>query len=199
MIENKLDLKDYLEQDRIALHLTKKHPNFFGDDIWKFQIALRKMEYAKNTKKIFRYIVYRHKYHKLSYKLNFSIPLNVFDKGLSIAHMGTIVVNSHAKIGKNCRIQEMVNIGSTNGSNDSAKIGNNVFIGTGAKIIGGVTIADNVVIGANAVVVKDILEPGTTWGGVPARKISEHDSKPFIDKRLFDMQNSEENDNENKS
>jgi serine O-acetyltransferase len=75
-----------------------------------------------------------------------------------------------------------VNIGSTNGSK-APKLGNNVFIGTGAKIIGDITIADNVAIGANAVVVKSITEPGTTWGGIPAKKISDHDSRsnmPYI-------------------
>lgn len=44
------------------------------------------------------------------------------------------------------------------------------YVGTGAKILGGVKIANNVAIGANAVVVKDILEPKTTHAGVPAKK-----------------------------
>ena len=50
----------------------------------------------------------------------------------------------------------------------SPVIGNDVFIGTGAKIIGGVTIGDNVKIGANAVVVKDIPS-GCTALGIPAK------------------------------
>ncbi len=165
MIKTKKELKEYLEADRIALHSTKKHPSFFGDHIWKYQIALRKTEYARNVRKVIPYLFNRHRYRKLGLKLGFSIPLNVFDQGLSIAHIGTIVVNQQAHIGKNCRIQEMVNIGSTNGSSKAATIGDNVFIGTGAKIIGDVKIADNCVIGANAVVVKNIEEPGTTWGG----------------------------------
>ena len=48
--------------------------------------------------------------------------------GLSIAHYGTIVIG-YAKIGKNLRIQEDVNIGSTNGELNAATIGDNVFIG----------------------------------------------------------------------
>ena len=51
-------------------------------------------------------------------------------------------------------------------------IGNNVEIGVGAKIIGGVTIADDIVIGAGAVVVDSFLEKGIIIGGVPARKLS---------------------------
>ena len=64
--------------------------------------------------------------------------------------------------------------------NKAPKIGNNVFIATGAKIIGNITIADGVAIGANAVVVKDILEPNTSWGGVPARKLSDNGSEKYI-------------------
>ena len=85
----------------------------------------------------------------------------------------------------NCRIHEGVTIGSTSGSKQAAIIGNNVFIGSGAKIIGAITIADDVAIGANAVVVKDILEPGTTWAGNPARKISDRNSHSNLAPKLF--------------
>ena len=51
-----------------------------------------------------------------------------------------------------------------------SKIGNNVYIGTSARILGNITIADNVVIGANAVVTKSIAEPGITVAGIPAKK-----------------------------
>ena len=125
------------------------------------------------------------KLHKNSVKLGFSIPINVFGPGLSIAHYGTIVVNSAARVGKNCRIQEGVNIGATNGQRSAPKIGDNVFIGTGAKIIGDVTVASDVAIGANAVVVKSITEQGTTWGGVPARKISDNSSRQNLALDLF--------------
>jgi len=50
---------------------------------------------------------------------------------------------------------------------DSPVIGDNVDIGQNAQIIGGIRIADNVRIGAGAVIVKDILTPGVTVVGVP--------------------------------
>lgn len=59
------------------------------------------------------------------------------------------------------------------------------YVGTGAKILGGVKIANNVAIVANAVVVKDILDPKTTHAGVPAKKISDHTSIFYIDKRVY--------------
>ena len=125
------------------------------------------------------------KFHKQSLKLGFSIPLNAFGPGLAIVHYGTIVVSSAAKIGKNCRLHEGVNIGATNGSTLAPEIGDNVFIGSGAKIIGDISIADNVAIGANAVVVKSITEVGT-YGGIPAKKISDNDSRSNMPAALFE-------------
>jgi len=83
------------------------------------------------------------KYWQVRYIINsiicgFEIPLNVFGKGLSIAHKGTIVVNGAARIGENCRIHTCVNIGTLPGTSNVAPIiGNDVYIGPGAKIWGG--------------------------------------------------------------
>lgn len=191
MITTKKELKYYLSQDAIASRRGKKSSKLFGDEVWKFQVVLRKTEYYYNSyhaskKYLFLpYIWYRFLFHNLSFKLGFSIPINVFGPGLSIAHHGTIVVNSSATVGKNCRLQEGVNIGSTNGCKGAPQIGDNVFIGTGAKIIGDISIADDVAIGANAVVVKSITEKGGTYGGVPAKKISENDSHSNLAPALF--------------
>lgn len=182
MITSKEQLNEYLSADAKASNRKSVKAHLFGDEIWKFQISLRKLEYYSSLskiKKIFALpiIVFtKYRYHSLSIKLGFSIPINVFEKGLSIPHYGTIVVSHGARIGENCRIHEGVTIGATNGSSLAATIGDNVFIGSGAKIIGNVTIADRVCIGANAVVAASITEAGTTWGGVPARKISDRDS-----------------------
>lgn len=172
-----MDLKKYLNQDKKMLGISdgQKFPRPFYDEVWKFQIALRKAEYAVNCKKGIIYFPYRLwkklLFHRISVKLGFSIPLNVIDEGLSIAHYGTIVINSNAKIGRNCRIQEGVTIGSS-GSNKAPIIGNNVYIGSGAKIIGNVKIADHVAIGAGAVVVKSVEQENVTIAGVPAKYIS---------------------------
>ncbi len=190
MITSREELSYYLSQDAIALRCKRKNPKLVGDLIWKFQIILRKTEYFNHMYKKKKYYVlayswYKLLFHKYSVKLGVSIPLNVFGPGLSIAHYGTIVVNAAAKVGKNCRLQEGVNIGTTNGSECAPQIGDNVFIGTGAKIIGNITIADDVAIGANAVVVKSITEKGVTYGGVPAKKISCNNSHSNLAPQLF--------------
>ena len=192
MIKTKADLKYYLKRDAIALKKSnKKRPSIIGDEIWKFQRTMRKLEYLSSLKGLKRklhivcYALTKLKYKRLSLKLGFSIPINVFEEGLCITHYGSIVINSKAKIGKNCKIGEGVNIGATDGSDKAPVIGDNVFIATGVKIIGDVSIADDVQIGANAVVVKSISEKGCTYAGIPAKKISDNNSRANLTKELF--------------
>jgi len=191
MIDSREAYQYYLEQDKIALGRKRnKHPQLFGDEIWKFEILLRKVEYDENcrhgltAKFVGKYHKFR--FHRLSVRLGMTIPPNVFGPGLSIPHYGTIVVHGNARAGKNCRLQEGVTIGATNGSHEAALIGDNCYFGSGAKVIGAVRIADDVAVGANAVVTADITEPGTTWAGAPAGKISDKDSHSNLCRELFE-------------
>ncbi len=185
MIQSKQDYLYYLKADRIALGVTlgrslseKIKRFFFPDCVLEFQKSLRKLEYCANTSqgfggKIRKFIVLR-RYRRLSYKLGFSIPINVFGPGLSIAHYGTIIVNSGVRVGANCRLHAGVNIGTEAGyAGKAPKIGNNCYIAPGVVIFGEITIADNVAIGANAVVNKSITEPNISVAGAPAKKIGE--------------------------
>lgn len=90
-------------------------------------------------------------------------------EGTKFWHRGVgCVVHYDVKIGKNCKILSNVMIGTkfANGIPDVAvpKIGNNVFIGTGAVVIGDIKIGDNVIIGANAVVYRDIPDNYYAFG-----------------------------------
>lgn len=90
-------------------------------------------------------------------------------KGTLFGYKGMgVVVHDRAIIGENCLSGSGVTIGGRSGHYDVPVIGNNVEIATGSKILGPVRIGDNAIIGANAVVIKDI-PPNTVWGGVPAR------------------------------
>jgi serine O-acetyltransferase len=108
----------------------------------------------------------------MSVHLGFSIPINVFGPGLCIAHRGTIVINKNASVGENCRIHACTNIGSNRDDISAPQIGNNVYIGPGAKIFGDIVIADNIAIGANSVVNKSFYEKGISIAGIPAKKIN---------------------------
>jgi serine O-acetyltransferase len=79
------------------------------------------------------------------------------------------VINSSVKGGSNIKLEHAVTIGAE--KNESPALGDNVFVGAGAKIVGGIRIGNNVKIGANAVVISDIPD-GTTAVGIPAKIIS---------------------------
>lgn len=178
MIKSKNDYLYYLKEDMIAHNVAKwslkhryTHPTLF------FQRLLRKTEYYKNCRsdlfgRMYTLVLkYRHANHSI--RLGLTIPLNVFGPGLSIPHHGSIVVNSNVTVGKNCRIHSATNIGEGHGKYPT--IGDNVYIAPGAKIFGGIKIGNNVAIGANAVVKKDIPD-NVTVGGIPCRIISEKGS-----------------------
>lgn len=183
MISSYEDYQYYLEADRIALGRKKNIRSLLVDDIWKFQRLLRKMEYIVNCKKysLQKKIVSR-RLQKLGTKLGFSIPINVFGPGLSIAHKGTIVINSGAKIGSNCRLHVCVNIGTEAGkSHEAPIIGDNCYIAPGVKMFGKINIGSNTIIGANAVVNNSFSQGNITIGGIPAKIIS--------NKTTIDLQN----------
>jgi len=88
-------------------------------------------------------------------------------KGLRIHHFGGIIVNSEALIGEDCTIYHGVTLGDLGGWGGSPRVGNQVLIGAGAKLLGNIVIGDDCVIGANAVV--NISVPsGHVAVGVPA-------------------------------
>ena len=183
MITSKKEYVFYIEADRIALNINKKKPSFIGDEIWKFERLLRKVEYYYNCKNHTPWNFYlsylRVKLHYYRIFLGFCIGLNTFGPGLSIAHFGTIIVNPRVRIGENCRIHTCVNIGTGN-SDKVPTIGNNVYIGPGVKIFGDISIADDIAIGANAVVNKSFTERAITIAGIPAKKISDTGSSGLI-------------------
>jgi len=171
MINNKSDYKFYLDADLASLNVGRLSWHYkISNPILNFQRTLRKIEYYQNCRKDILGKIYlriiKLRFVKLSTHLGFTIDPNVFDAGLSIAHYGSIVVNSSARVGKNCRLHSAVNIGGT------PVIGDNVYIGPGAKIFGDITIGDNVTIGANSVVNKNVPS-NVTVAGVPAKIIKE--------------------------
>jgi len=89
-----------------------------------------------------------------------------FGPGFIILHSFGIVINSQVRAGKNLALEHGVTIGAEKGG--CPVLGDNVFIGAGAKVIGPVRIGSDVKIGANAVVTRD-LPDGATAVGVPAR------------------------------
>ena len=156
----------------------------FFDDCWHFERLLRRVEYYQNCKKspvdklFFQYL--RKKLHDEQIRLGFFVHPNTCGPGLALVHPGTVIINQTAKVGENCRIYNCVVIGIKPGDSVAPKIGNNAYIGPGAKIFGEIEIADGIAIGANAVVNKSFSEPNITIAGNPARKVSDKGSKGML-------------------
>jgi serine O-acetyltransferase len=109
-----------------------------------------------------------------SYFYGFQItPSTKIGKGLYIGHRGTIIVNSKAIIGECCNLSPGVTIGQTNrGTKKGAPvIGNKVWIGTNAVIVGQITIGNNVLIAPNAYINMDIPNNSIVIGN-PGKIIS---------------------------
>ncbi|WP_288527467.1 serine acetyltransferase [uncultured Eubacterium sp.] len=124
---------------------------------------------------------YKKKYRKMLKENNAWIPLSADIKEVPLMPHGIkgVFISKNATIGKGCTILHQVTIGS-NAFDDSKHtgspvIGDNVFIGAGAKIIGGIKIGNNVRIGAGCVVCEDIPDNCTVV--LPKPVIIEHTEK----------------------
>ncbi len=182
MITTKKQLEEFIDYElkkyRVSRFKCRIPINFAENQtLMKFNILLRKAEYYHNTgnKVLSKYYKMRKNRYSLKYGLN--IPLNVFDKGLHIMHIGPVLVNEFAKVGKDCSIH--INSGIVAGGLNSScpVIGDGVVIGIGAVVLGDIKIANYTAIGANSVVNKDILEENIAVAGAPAKKISNNGCK----------------------
>ena len=89
-----------------------------------------------------------------------------FDVGFVLIHPVGVIINSAVRGGRNVWIESGVVIGDNRGA--SPVLGSDVFVGSGAKVIGGVRIGDRTLIGANAVVTHDVPDDHRAFG-IPAR------------------------------
>jgi serine O-acetyltransferase len=115
-------------------------------------------------------LVYKIFYKFIQVITGIELPCEVVvGKNFRIDHFGGIIISGFASFGDNCLIRDGVTVGLRRVDDPVApQIGNNVDIGTGAKVLGGITIGDDVVIGANAVVLEDVPSNSIAVG-VPAR------------------------------
>lgn len=191
LIESREDYEFYLEADRIAMGKNKGKgvrgvaERLLFHDAWKYERLLRRVEYVQNCKDFsqwkayYLYLAYRLERRKT--KLGIRISPNCFGPGLAIDSAGPIMVNPLARIGANCCIHPGVVIGTQAGFGDRVpSIGDNVYIGPGAKIFGEITIANGTAIGANSVVNKSFFEPNITVAGIPAKKVSDKGSRGLL-------------------
>lgn len=139
--------------------------------IYRFICALRRAEFYRGRNKLL-YLYWIRITNLRGERLGFSVPAGVLGKGVRIYHIGSLIINSQSIIGDQCIFHGDNCIGNNGKDNICPVLGKRVDLGVGAKVIGNVVLADDIVVGANAVVTKSFLTPGITIAGVPARKIS---------------------------
>lgn len=112
--------------------------------------------------------------------LSFPIGLEI-GKGLFISHSGSIIINSQCRLGENINLAPgtVIGFGIKNGKPGYPIIGDRVFIGPGAKIFGPITIGNDVMIGANAVVNSDVPDMAVV-AGVPGKVVNYKGSFDYI-------------------
>ncbi|MEI6856123.1 serine acetyltransferase [Psychrilyobacter sp.] len=156
--------KDYINHNKEFLNV-----GFFAMVVYRFgrwRYGIKNKIIRKPLSFVYKLLYFNIKNHGIE------LPCEVILGGnFQIHHNGGIMVSGYTQFGNNCIIRNGVTIGAARIDKvEAPTIGNNVNIGTGAKILGGIVIGNNVDIGANAVVLKDI--PNNCIAvGIPARII----------------------------
>ena len=161
------DLYRY-EGERSKLRKTFLRYLFFTPG-FQFTYFFRKASNAKSSiAKVFWTILHR----LCMWKFGIQIPVGTeIGEGFRIAHFGTIVVNPSARIGKNFTISQGALIGNSGGKHPgSPQIGESVFVGANAIVIGGITVGDNCMIAPGSFVNFDVPEDSIVIGN-PAKVI----------------------------
>lgn len=152
---------------------------------FKYLFFIRKLQFSKNPlTRLFCRVIIR----MLSYRYGFQIPYQTkIGPGLFIGHFGTIVISVHAKIGKNCNIAHNITIGAARGKKEGApNIGDEVWIGTGAVLVGNISIGNNVLIAPNSYVNFDVPAHSLVIGN-PGKIIpKENPTKNYINNKYND-------------
>ncbi len=167
---------------KIFLHRLLRNPGF------RYTFFFRLCSYLNDGKdnlaKRVLFIVFREVLLHYAIKYGISIPYGTrVESGLYIGHYGGIVVNADSIIGKNCNLMHGVTIGQANRGErrGSPIIGDNVFIGAGAVLIGKIKVGNNVAIGTSAVVTTDIPDNAVVVG-IPAKVISYEGSEGYVNR-----------------
>jgi len=151
---------------------------------FRYTFLMRTAKYLKSrgTLLLPLYALSRFLLNHYQYKYGISIPYNTdIGPGFYIGHFGGVIVNSEAKIGRNCNINHEVTIGAAYGGKYPGVpvIKDNVYIGPGSKVIGGISIGNHAAVGANCVVTKPVPDFGVVVG-IPGEVVSMKGSGEYV-------------------
>jgi serine O-acetyltransferase len=180
-----MNAHDFIQADLIRYKDENRFKHlFFAFQIpgFRYSYFLRKASYS--SKKSIPGLFYRFLLKHYSVKYGYQItPSTKIGKGLYIGHHGTIIINSKSVIGDCCNLSPGVTIGQTNrGSKKGAPVlGDRVWVGTNAVIVGGIKIGDNVLIAPNAYVNIDVPSNSIVIGNPAQIIFKENATEDYID------------------
>lgn len=161
MIKKFSDLKKIIDKDTRRWAHQRKIWLFLSQPNWRLVYRHRLCSFLKEKKLLLpMYMIVRFLYNRDCRKCSCDIPSHtIIGGGFVIPHTWGVVINSNTVIGENCTILSGVVIGKN--ETGVPTIGNNVFIGAGALLIGNIKIGNNAVIGAGAIVTHDVPDDAT--------------------------------------
>lgn len=162
----------------ICSDITAKALWLYGDTRWRNRIKARFTD-GTSAMILYRWMQWAQRWHLAPLAMIFN-KLNVmggciigrgadFGPEFVLIHSQGVVINASVRGGRGVMVEHQVTVGAEKGA--SPVIGDHVFIGAGAKVIGPVTLGNRCKVGANAVVLDDVPE-GATVVGIPARVVN---------------------------
>ena len=176
---SRADLYRYAGSNRLRDHFF----HYFFSHGYRYSWWMRLCAYLKHHKLLhlffpLAWFINRHQQNRFGIRISYKTRVG---PELFIGHEGGIVVSELTVIGRNCNLSHQVTIGiSRRGERAGVPtIGDNVYIGPGAKLFGAISVGHNAAVGANCVVTRDVPEFGVVVG-IPGRVISLDGSQGYI-------------------
>lgn len=170
MSDKTLIQKDFYRATGRWLSVFQIWKQCFNPNLHYIFLLRKAQKYSKHTPfGLFWRLVLRHFQIKYGFQI---YPETQIGEGLYLGHWGALVINPKVKIGKNCNLAQGITIGQQNrGKKEGApEIGDEVWIGANAVIVGNIKIGDNVLIAPNAYVTTDVPSNSVVMGN-PAQII----------------------------
>ncbi|AUC82064.1 serine O-acetyltransferase [Lacinutrix sp. Bg11-31] len=175
------DLKRYGLSSKPSFFSCVKQLLFYTAPGVKFSIVFRSCQHYRGRNKVLFYFFFLY-LRRIKHKYGFDISYRTsIGKGLYLGHFGGVVIHGDATIGEYCNISQGITIGVLNRGKYKGvpKIGDSIFIGPNAVIVGGISIGNNVLIGANSLVNFNV-KTNAVVAPTPSQIISYQGSKDYV-------------------
>jgi serine O-acetyltransferase len=178
ILRYRITLVEQIREDWVANGRDWTKPGFRAVAVYRFGTWLKTVKFRFLKAILFRLYRMMFRYVRNHYGIELH-DTTVVGRRFVIGHQGGIVIHPRAEIGDDCVIRQNVTIGAASYDRfwEGPKLGNRVQVGSGAAILGKITVGDGVRIGPNAVVMTDV-PPGATVFGNPARIMSPSETQP---------------------